>query len=196
MWNYHFPAFAYVQVLPNTKCPCADTNDLLGQKFPTEDPAVCSLLLPLLWESGNECVGFSLRKWKVLPGFSKVLDIKKWSCLHFQASFLVVLPFGCPLRQFKGAPSLPSICICYFPLPALLLTFLPPHNSSEPNRRCSREIQASKHAKLRLSGPTLPRSKLPVQTDFSSPCHKPRTFFQTCPTASTTWLHVAMIMKV
>ena len=21
MWNYHFPAFAYVQVLPNTKCP-------------------------------------------------------------------------------------------------------------------------------------------------------------------------------
>ena len=46
---------------------CADTNDLLGQKFPTEDPAVCSLLLPLLWESGNECVGFSLQKWKVLP---------------------------------------------------------------------------------------------------------------------------------
>ena len=45
---------------------CADTNDLLGQKFPTEDPAVCSLLLPLLWESGNECVGFSLHKWKVL----------------------------------------------------------------------------------------------------------------------------------
>ena len=50
---------------------------------------------------------------------------KKWSCLHFQASFLVDLPFGCPLRQFKGAPSLPSICICYFPLPALLLTFPP-----------------------------------------------------------------------
>ena len=46
---------------------CADTNDLPGQKFPTEDPAVCSLLLPLLWESGNECVGFSLHKWKVLP---------------------------------------------------------------------------------------------------------------------------------
>ena len=50
---------------------------------------------------------------------------KKWSCLHFQASFFVVLPFGCPLRQFKGAPSLPTICICYFPLPALLLTFPP-----------------------------------------------------------------------
>ena len=46
---------------------CADTNDLLGQKFPTEDPAVCSLLLPLLWESGNECVGLFLHKWKVLP---------------------------------------------------------------------------------------------------------------------------------
>ena len=46
---------------------CADTNDLLRQKFPTEDPAVCALLLPPLWESGNECVGFSLHKWKVLP---------------------------------------------------------------------------------------------------------------------------------
>ena len=46
---------------------CADTNDLPGQKFPIEDPAVCSLLLRLLWESGNECVGFSLYKWKVLP---------------------------------------------------------------------------------------------------------------------------------
>ena len=111
------------------------------------------------------------------PSFSKVLNIRKWSCLHFQASFLVDLPFGCPLRQFKGAPSLPSICICYFPLPALLLTFLPPHNSSEPNRRCSREIQAAKDAKHRPSCPTLPRSKLPVQTDFSSPYHKPLTFF-------------------
>ena len=102
---------------------CADTNDLLGQKFPTEDPAVCSLLLPLLWESDNDCVGFSLHKWKVLP-FPKFLT-KKWSTLHCQASFLLDLPFGCPLRQFKGAPSLPSICICYFPLPALLLTFPP-----------------------------------------------------------------------
>ena len=111
------------------------------------------------------------------PSFSKVLDIKKWSCFYFQANFLVDLPFSCPFRQFKGAPSLPSICICYFPLPALLLTFLPPQNSSETNRRCSREIQASKDAKLRLSGRTLPRSKLPVQTDFSSPYHKLRTFF-------------------
>ena len=59
------------------------------------------------------------------PSFSKVLDIKKWSSLHFQASFLVDLPFGCPLRQFNGAPSLPSLCIYYFPLPALLLTFPP-----------------------------------------------------------------------
>ena len=40
---------------------CADTIDLLGQKFRTQHPAVCSLLLPLLWESGYECVGFSLR---------------------------------------------------------------------------------------------------------------------------------------
>ena len=58
------------------------------------------------------------------PPFSKVLD-KKWSSLHSQTSFLVDLPFGCPLRPFKGAPSLPSICICYFPLPALLLTCPP-----------------------------------------------------------------------
>ena len=116
---------------------CADTNDLLGQKFPTGHPAVCSLLLPLLWESGNECVGFPCTNGRsfLLQSFRH----KKWSSLHFQASFLVDLPFGCPLRQFKGAPSLPSICICYFPLPALQ-RFLPPHNSSEPNRRCSREI--------------------------------------------------------
>ena len=45
------------------------------------------------------------------PSFSKVLDIKTWSCLHFQASFLVDLPFGCPLRQFKGAPSLPKFLL-------------------------------------------------------------------------------------
>ena len=57
------------------------------------------------------------------PSFSKVLDKKKWSCLHFQASFLADLPFCCHLRQFKGAPSLTSICICYLRLPALLLTF-------------------------------------------------------------------------
>ena len=66
---------------------------------------------------------------------------------------------------------LPTVYICHFchyPLPALFLTFLPPHNSSEPNTGCSREIQASKDAKLCLRGRTLPRSKLPVQSDFSS----------------------------
>ena len=31
-----------------------------GENIPTQHPAVCSLLLPLLWESGYECVGFSL----------------------------------------------------------------------------------------------------------------------------------------
>ena len=46
---------------------CADTSDLWGQKFPTQHPAVCVVLLPWLWESGFECVGFSLHKWKFLP---------------------------------------------------------------------------------------------------------------------------------
>ena len=104
---------------------CADTNDLLGQKFPPEDPAVCSLLLPLLWESGNDCVGFPCRNGRSSGFLLQSFRHRKWSSLHFQASFLVDLPFNCPLRQFKGAPSLPSICICYFPLPVLLLTFPP-----------------------------------------------------------------------
>ena len=45
----------------------ADTGDLCEQKFPTQHPAVCSLLLPLLLESGYECLGFSLHKWEFLP---------------------------------------------------------------------------------------------------------------------------------
>ena len=38
-----------------------------GQNFPTQHPAGCSLLLPLLWESSYECVGFSLHKCQFLP---------------------------------------------------------------------------------------------------------------------------------
>ena len=53
---------------------CADTNDLLGQNFPNEHPAVCSLTLPLLWENGyDECVarGFPCTKGRsfLLQGF-------------------------------------------------------------------------------------------------------------------------------
>ena len=42
---------------------CADIGDLCEQKFPTQHPAVCSLLLPLLLESGYECLGFCFHKW-------------------------------------------------------------------------------------------------------------------------------------
>ena len=103
---------------------CTDTNDLLGLSFQLriQQCALCCC----------QCCGrvaMSVSGFPCTNGRSFLLQSfrhKKWStCLHFQASFLVDLPFGCPLRQFKGAPSLPSICICYFPLPALLLTFSP-----------------------------------------------------------------------
>ena len=66
----------------------------------------------------------------------------------------------------------------------------------KPNRRCSREIQASKDAKHHLSGPTLPWSKLPVQTDFSSPYHKPRTFFPNLSHSNHHMVACSYVMKV
>ena len=47
---------------------------------------------------------------------------KKWSILHFQASVLVDLPFGCPLRQFNAWSSLPSFSL-YLLFPTSCLTF-------------------------------------------------------------------------
>ena len=58
-----------------------------------------------------------------IPFFFKVLDMKHWSSLNFLASWSVDSPFGCPLRQFKGASSLPSICICHFPTACLSFNF-------------------------------------------------------------------------
>ena len=95
------------------------------QKVQTQHPAVCSLLLPLLWESSYECVGFSLHKCQLIPSFFKVLDIKPWYSLNFQASLSVDSPFGCPLRQFKGASSLPSILYLSFPTACLSFDFPP-----------------------------------------------------------------------
>ena len=69
--------------------------------------------------------------------FFKVLDIKQWSSLNFQAStsFSVDSPFGCPLGQFIGASSFPSICICHFPTACLSFNFssllIIPQNSIE-----------------------------------------------------------------
>ena len=119
--------------------------------------------------------------------FFKVLDMKQWSGLNFQASLLVDSPFGCPLRQFNGATSLPSCLSSHFPTACLSFNFfLPPHNPSKLNR-CSGEIQGSKNAKLRLSCRTLPSSKLPVQSNFCPPYHKPRAF---CPNLSHSIHHL------
>ena len=52
------------------------------------------------------------------PFSFKVLDIKKWSSLNFQASFSVDWNFGCPLRQFKGAPPPPPSFYLYISNPA------------------------------------------------------------------------------
>ena len=112
--------------------------------------------------------------------FFKVLDIKQWSSLNFQASFSVDSPFGCPLRQFKGASPLPFICICHFPTACLSFNFssllIIPQNSIEGFQG---KVQGSKNAKLRLSCRTLPSTKLPrpVQSNFCPPYHKPQGIF-------------------
>ena len=131
------------------------------------------------------------------PSSFEVLDIKQWSSLNFQANFLVDLPFGCPLRQFKGKSSFPSICTCHFPTACLTFNFssllVVPHNPIE-----------STHWKIKLQ--KMPNCVWVAELFQELSClYKAISlpliinrghFFQTCRTASTTWLNVAMIRKV
>ena len=67
------------------------TARLLGQNFPTEHPAVCMLFVV----ATQSPVGDWLWVCRVFlaqmegPSFFKVLDIKQWSSLNFQASRLI-----------------------------------------------------------------------------------------------------------
>ena len=79
--------------------------------------------------------------------------------------------------EFKGASSLPSICICHLPTACLSFNF----SSLLIILKVSREIQGSKNTKLRLSCRTLPSTKLPVQSNFCPPYHKPQAFFPLVP---------------
>ena len=174
---------------------CADTNDLLGQKFPTEDPAVCSLLLPLLWESGNECVGFSLHKWKVLPSpkFRHEKVVLFTLSGQFLGWFTLRLSFEAVQRS-----SLPSFYL-YLLFPTACLTF----NFSSLLIIPQNPIKGAQ-GKFKLQ--KIPNIVWVAQLFRGLTCrYKPISlpltinrghFFQTCPTASTTWLHVAVIMKV
>ena len=132
--------------------------------------------------------------------FFKVLDIKQWSSLNFQASFSVDSSFGCPLRQFKGASSLPSDCISHFPtFPTACLSFnfsslfIIPQNSIE-GFQAKFKVQKMPNcvwvAKLfQVLSYQYKAISVPLIINRGH-------FFQTCPTSSTIWLHVPMIMKV
>ena len=96
---------------------CADTSDLWGKSFQFSVQQCALGCCHCCGRVTMSVSGFLAQM--EFPSFFKVLDIKQWSCLNFQASFSVDSPFSCPLRQFNGASSLPSICICHFPTACL-----------------------------------------------------------------------------
>ena len=168
------------------------TTTFWGKIFPTDQP--CSSVLYAV----ATAVGKWLWVWSGFPctnGRSEdssfnchVLYIKGGIVKTFRLVFWLVSPSVVLLGSSKELPPFLLFVSVISQLRALLLTFLPPHNSSEPNKMCSRENQASKDAKLRLSGWNLLRSKLPVQSDFSSPYHKQRTIFPSVSHRNMTWL--------
>ena len=92
--------------------------------------ALCSVL-PLLWESGYASVsGFPL---SCIYGRSFLLQgFRHKTVVQFKLSGQFLGLFGCLLKRFKGASSLPSICICHFHTACLFLPVLiTPQNSIE-----------------------------------------------------------------
>ena len=145
----------------------------------------------------RECFRFSLHKRNrrsfLLESFRHKTGVKFKPSGQLLGCFTLRLSFEAVQRS-----SFPHFYLSVIlPLPAFLLTFLPPYYSSKPSRRCWRDIQASKDAKLRLSCRTHPRSKLLVQSRWIPLPHIiNHGFFPNLsrPTASS--MYVAVIMKV